>query len=231
MPANGSGCVLSLNVGKPKRVEVARYSGQTLQGAGESNTVLTAIFKSPVEGRIALRGHNLEGDRQADLTVHGGPQKAVYAYPSEHYPYWLEQLPGTELPYGMFGENLTTAGWDEETVRIGDRFRIGTAVLQVSQPRMPCYKLGIRFNRPDIVKRFWNSGRPGIYFSVVEEGEMGAGDAMERIETARNSVSVADVVRLYRGDDPDPAKLKLALKSPLHGGWKGRIEERLYETF
>jgi len=222
MPANQSGRIVSLNLGKPKRVEV-------MSAAGEHGVVLTAIFKSPVEGRVALRGYNLEGDRQADLTVHGGPHKAVYAYASEHYPYWRGELPGMELPYGMFGENLTTAGWTEENVQIGDRFRIGTAVLQVAQPRMPCFKLGIRFNRPDIVKRFWHSGRSGIYFSVVEEGELGAGDAMQRIESAQDSVSVADLVRMYRGDEADPDKLKLVMKLSLPGGWKERIEERLYE--
>jgi len=223
MPTNHSGRIVSLNVGQPRRVEVASASG-------EHGTVLTAIFKSPVEGRLALRGFNLEGDRQADLTVHGGPNKAVYAYASEHYPYWRGQLPDMEIPYGMFGENLTTAGWTEEIVQIGDKFRIGTAVLQVSQPRMPCFKLGVRFNRTDIVKRFWHSGRSGIYFSVVEEGEMGAGDEMERIEAAQNSVSVADVVRLYRGDNSDPDKIRRVLKLPLPGGWKERIEERLYEV-
>src|SRR5271156_1218649 len=118
MAASQCGRIVSLNVGKPKFVAVASASG-------ELNSVLTAIFKSPVLGRVSLRGYNLEGDRQADLTVHGGPNKAVYAYASEHYPYWREQLPGTELPYGMFGENLTTEGWDEENVQIGDRFRIG----------------------------------------------------------------------------------------------------------
>jgi len=224
MAASQCGRIVSLNVGKPKFVAVASASG-------ELNSVLTAIFKSPVLGRVSLRGYNLEGDRQADLTVHGGPNKAVYAYASEHYPYWREQLPGTELPYGMFGENLTTEGWDEENVQIGDRFRIGTAVLQVSQPRMPCFKLAIRFNRPDIVKRFWHSGRSGIYFSVAEEGEIGAGDAMERIESAHDSVSVADVVRIYRGDAADPEKVRRVLTLPLPGGWKERIEERLYEVF
>ncbi len=223
MTANQSGRIVSLNVGQPKPVEV-------VSAAGERGMVLTAIFKAPVEGRVALRGYNLDGDRQADLTVHGGPNKAVYAYASEHYLYWHDQLPGVELPYGMFGENLTTAGWTEENVQIGDTFRIGTAVLQVSQPRMPCFKLGIRFNRADIVKRFWHSGLSGIYFSVVEEGEMGAGDAMERIDPAQDSVSVADVVRMYRGDEADPETLKRALRLPLPGGWKERIEERLYET-
>lgn len=223
MPANQSGRIVSLNVGQPRQVAV-------VNAAGEHGVVLTAIFKSPVEGRLAVRGYNLDGDRQADPTVHGGPNKAVYAYASEHYPYWRDQLPGIELPYGMFGENLTTAGWTEETVQIGDRFRIGTAVLQVSQPRMPCFKLGIRFNRLDIVKRFWLSGLSGIYFSVVDEGEMGAGDSMERIEAAQDSVTVADVVRMYRGDEADREKLMRVLRLPLPGGWKERIEERLYEA-
>ncbi len=223
VPANQSGRIVSLNVGQPRRIAV-------VNAAGEHGVVLTAIFKSPVDGRVALRGYNIDGDRQADLTVHGGPNKAVYAYASEHYPYWRDQLPGMELPYGMFGENLTTAGWTEETVQIGDRFRIGTAVLQVSQPRMPCFKLGIRFNRPDIVKHFWISGLSGIYFSVVDEGEIGAGDAMERIEAAQDSVTVADVVRMYRGDEADRDKLVKASRLPLPGGWKVRIEERLYET-
>jgi MOSC domain-containing protein YiiM len=223
MTANQSGRIVSVNVGQPRRVAV-------VNAAGEHSVVLTSIFKSPVEGRVALRGYNLDGDRQADLTVHGGPNKAVYAYASEHYPYWRDQLPGMELPYGMFGENLTTEGWSEETVQIGDRFRIGTAVLEVSQPRMPCFKLGIRFNRGDIVKRFWQSGRSGIYFSLAEEGDIGAGDAMERIEFARDSVSVADLVRMYRGDEADRGKLERVLKLSLPGGWKERIEERLFET-
>jgi MOSC domain-containing protein YiiM len=223
MPRNTSGRIVSLNTGQPRRIVV-------VSAAGEQAVVMTSIFKSPVEGRVALRGYNLEGDRQADLTVHGGPNKAVYAYASEHYPYWRNELPGMELPYGMFGENLTTEGWSEESVKIGDRFRVGTAVLQVAQPRMPCAKLGIRFNRPDIVKRFWQSGLSGIYFSVVEEGEMGAGDAMERIEKAQDSVSVADVVRMYRGDEVNPEKLRLVMKLSLPGRWKEGIEECLYET-
>jgi MOSC domain-containing protein YiiM len=222
MPASESGRVVSLNVGQPRRVAV-------VTAAGERGVVLTSIFKSPVEGRIAIHGYNLDGDRQADLTVHGGPNKAVYAYASEHYPYWRAQLPGMDLPYGMFGENLTTEGWTEETVQIGDRFRIGSAILQVSQPRMPCFKLGIRFNRTDIVKLFWQSGRSGIYFSVVEEGDVSAGDTIERIEAAQDSVSVADVVRMYRGDEADRDKLKRVLRLPLPGGWKERLEERLYE--
>jgi MOSC domain-containing protein YiiM len=188
--------------------------------------VISAIFKSPIEGRVALRHHNLVGDRQADLTVHGGPWKAVYQYPAEHYAYWAEQLPGTELPFGAFGENLTTAGLLEDSVRIGDRFRIGTTVLQVTQPRMPCFKLALRFGRPDMVKRFWLSGRSGIYFSVVEEGELGAGDAIEQVGAGPEDITVADVVRLFRGDETDPEKLRRAMRAPLSGSWKEELDAR-----
>ncbi|HWF07590.1 MAG TPA: MOSC domain-containing protein, partial [Bryobacteraceae bacterium] len=159
--------VLSVNVGGPRRVLVGH------------ETVLTSIFKSPVAGRVAIRQHNIDGDRQSDLTVHGGPYKAVYCYPGEHYDYWRRQLPDAELDSGAFGENLTTEGLSEESVWIGDQYRVGSALLQVTQPRMPCYKLGIRFGRPDMVKRFWVSARPGIYFSVVAEGEVAPGDAIE----------------------------------------------------
>jgi MOSC domain-containing protein YiiM len=192
-------------------------------------TVLTSIFKAPVDGRVAVRRHNLDGDRQSDLTVHGGPYKAVYCYPGEHYGFWREQFPEMDLPYGMFGENLTTGGLSEQTVFIGDQFRISSSVLQVTQPRMPCYKLGIRFGRPDIVKRFWLSGRAGIYFSVVEEGDLAAGDPIEKITEGTEQVSVADVVKLYVGDDENVELLERALRSPLFGGWKKGLQERLNE--
>jgi MOSC domain-containing protein YiiM len=188
--------------------------------------VLTSIFKSPVEGRVAVRRHNIDGDRQSDLTVHGGPNKAVYCYPSEHYRYWKEQLPDRGLPYGMFGENLTTEGITEESVSIGDQFRVGSAVLQVTQPRMPCYKLGIRFGMSSMVKRFWQSGRSGIYFSVVEEGDLAAGDLVERIAQGPEEISVADVVRLYRGDETSAELLDRALRAPLSGSWKEELRER-----
>ena len=189
-------------------------------------TVLTSIFKNPVQGRVTVQGHNIAGDRQSDLTVHGGPYKAVYCYPSEHYEFWKRELPGTEMPYGMFGENLTTEGLVEEGVCIGDRFRVGTAVLQITQPRMPCFKLGIRFGRPDIVKLFWRSGRSGIYFSVIEEGSVAAGDAVERTFAAKDGISVADVVRLYRGDEKSAILRERALRAPLFGGWKDKLRER-----
>ncbi len=182
------GCIVSVNVGTPRQVHTG------------SAAVLTAIYKSAVQGRIALRGNNLEGDRQADLTVHGGRHKAVYAYPQEHYAYWHAKLQQTELPPGMFGENLTTEGITEDQIYIGDRVRIGSAVLQVTQPRMPCYKLGIRFGRPDMVKLFWQSGLSGFYFSVIEEGEIAAGDNIERIAEAVEHVSVADRRVIAHGD-------------------------------
>jgi MOSC domain-containing protein YiiM len=206
--------VLSVNVGTPKQVAMGK------------STVLTSIFKSPVQGRVAVVRHNIAGDRQSDLTVHGGPYKAVYCYPSEHYPYWKEQLPEMEFSEGMFGENLTTEGITEDSVSIGDRFRVGSALLQVTQPRMPCFKLGIRFARADMVKRFWQSGRSGIYFSVVEEGEVAAGDPIERIGKGPEEVSVADVVRLYRGDENSVEMLERALRTPLAGSWKQELRER-----
>jgi MOSC domain-containing protein YiiM len=209
--------VLSVNVGLPREIAVP------------NGVVLTGIFKSPVEGKIALRGYNLEGDRQADLTVHGGPYKAVYLYPSEHYSYWTKQLPGFDLPPGVFGENLTTEGMDEEAVHIGDRFRIGSAIVQVAQPRMPCFKLGIRFGLPEMVKKFWNSNRPGIYFSVVAEGELERGDTIHRISEDPEHVSVADIVRLYKGEIIDRELINRALKSPLHGSWKTGIRSWLTE--
>ena len=205
--------VLSVNVGSPKRVKV------------RDTTVLTSIFKSPVESRVAVRRHNIAGDRQSDLSVHGGPYKAVYCYPGEHYGFWKEQLPNMDLPYGMFGENLTTEDLIEDDVYIGDQFRVGSAVLQVTQPRMPCFKLGIRFGRPDMVKKFWRSGRSGIYFSVVEEGDVAAGDLIESVSRDPEGISAADIVRLYRGDEKSPELLERALRTPLFGGWKKELQE------
>jgi MOSC domain-containing protein YiiM len=192
-------------------------------------TVPTSIFKSPVEGRIAVRGNNLAGDRQADLTVHGGPYKAIYLYPAEHYSYWADQLDGADLPPGAFGENLTTLGMDENSVRIGDRFRIGSVVLQVTQPRMPCYKLAVRFARTDMVKRFWLARRPGIYFSVLEEGDLAAGDLITKIGEGPEPVTVGGVLRLLLGDDRDPENLRRALRAPLQGGWKDELRSRASE--
>jgi MOSC domain-containing protein YiiM len=159
--------------------------------------VTTGIFKQPVDGRVIMRSLNLDGDLQADLTVHGGAEKAVYAYPMEHYAYWRQEFPNDELPWGAFGENLTVEGVLEAEVNIGDRFRIGTAEVMVTQPRFPCFKLNIKFGRDDMVKRFLNSRLSGIYFSVVQEGEIGAGDAITLVSRDENNVTVADIVQIY----------------------------------
>ena len=161
--------ILSVNVGAPRDVE---WRGKTVR---------TSIFKAPVSGRIRVNGLNLQGDQQSDLAVHGGIDKAVYAYPSEHYAFWRNELPDAEFPWAAFGENLTTEGLLENEVRIGDRLRAGSAEFAVTQPRMPCFKLGIRFNRPDMVKRFMRSGRTGFYLAVLQEGEVAAGDSFERV--------------------------------------------------
>ena len=180
--------VVSLSVGLPREVE------------WDGHTVLTSIFKAPVNRRLRVTTLNFEGDEQSDLTVHGGVDKAVYAYPSEHYAYWRHELPGMDLPWAVFGENLTTEGLLEADVRIGDRFRVGSAEFIVTQPRMPCYKLGIRFGRKDILKRFLKSGRTGFYFAVTTEGEVGAGDPIEPIARADEGLTVSDVVNLYTVD-------------------------------
>jgi MOSC domain-containing protein YiiM len=181
--------VISLNVGLPHTVY---FRGQA---------VTTGIFKEPVSGRIKLRKLNLDGDKQADLTVHGGPDKAVYAYPAEHYDYWKKRLPNMKLSWGIFGENLTTVGLLEDQVNIGDVFQIGSSEVVVTQPRMPCYKLGVKFGSMDIVKKFMDSKLTGIYFRVLKEGEVGVGDAIELISRDVNNVTVKDIVRLVTGED------------------------------
>ena len=180
--------VVSVNVGLPREVE---WTGKR---------VTTGIFKSAVVGPVCVRTLNLEGDGQADLSVHGGLTKAVYAYPSAHYEFWRAELPGVALPWGVFGENLSTAGLTEGDVQIGDEFRIGTVRVRATEPRLPCYKLGLRLERPDIVKRFLASQRTGFYFSVLQEGRVQAGDSIVRVRTARQGVSVADIARLYTSD-------------------------------
>ena len=180
--------LISVNVGRPRLV------------SWEGRTVSTGIFKAPVDGPVTLRLLNLDGDRQADLTVHGGKTKAVYAYPFEHYDFWRNELPDMELPYGMFGENFTTSGLFEEAVHIGDRFRVGTAEVMATEPRMPCYKLGLKFGRSDIIKRFLQSRRSGFYFSVLQEGEVKAGDSIELLSENQQGVTIADIVRLYAFD-------------------------------
>ncbi len=175
--------VVSVNVGLPRRI--------TWQG----RPVLTGIFKEPVEGRIAVRRLNLEGDLQADLSVHGGPEKAVYAYPAEHYDFWRGLLPEIALPPGSFGENLTVEGLTEENAHVGDRFQIGTAEVMVTQPRMPCYKLAAKFGRTDIIRYFLESRRSGFYLAVLHEGAVGRGDSIQVIERASRGASIAALNR------------------------------------
>jgi MOSC domain-containing protein YiiM len=211
--------VVSVNVGLPREV--------TWHG----RTVTTGIYKEPVGGRVALRTLNLDGDRQADLTVHGGKDKAVYCYPTEHYAYWKRELPGRDLPLGMFGENFTTDGLLEDSVHLGDRFSVGSAEVVVTQPRMPCYKLGIRFGSDDMVKRFLASGRSGFYLAVRREGEVGAGDEIKVISQDENAVPVSAITHLYiakRYEDDDVALLRRALRvAALPESWKEYFRERL----
>ena len=190
--------------------------------------VSTAIFKEPVAGRVMLRTLNLDGDRQADLTVHGGPEKAVYVYPSEHYAFWKRELPDMDLPWGMFGENFTTEDMFETEINIGDRFRIGSAGVMVTQPRMPCYKLGIRFGRTDIIKRFLASERTGFYFSVLKEGEVGAGDEFELFDKNASGVRVVDVTRLYSSEKQNVDLLRRAIATEaLPSSWLEYFQKRI----
>jgi MOSC domain-containing protein YiiM len=194
----------------------------------KGNPVSTGIFKEPVTGRVRLRTLNLEGDRQADLSVHGGPSKAVYVYPSEHYDYWRRELPDIELPWGMFGENFTTAGLFESELNIGDKFRVGSAVMRVTEPRMPCYKLAIKFGRPDIVKRFLASERTGFYFAVLREGDVGAGDPIHRMERSEHSLKVSDVTQLYTRDKHSTELLRRAIDvEALPETWRSYFQHRL----
>ncbi len=212
----------SVNVGLPRTVE---WRGRK---------VSTGIFKEAVAARVTVRRLNLDGDRQADLAVHGGRDKAVYAYPSEHYPYWRERLPDIDVPWAAFGENLTTTGLSEDTVHIGDRFRVGSAELVATQPRTPCYKLGLRFGRPDMVRLFHKSGRSGIYFAVLEEGDVAAGDAITLLRRAVGSLSVTDINRLYaregNGNGADTAMLRRATDlEALPEGWRAYFYEQLVQ--
>jgi MOSC domain-containing protein YiiM len=209
--------VVSVNVGEPRPVS---YRGKT---------VMTAIWKQPVEGRIGIVGDNLVGDRQADLRVHGGRDKAVYGYPAEHYGWWRTQLPNADLSaWGAFGENLTVEGLFEDRVHVGDRFAIGTAELMVTQPRTPCFKLGIKFARPQIVKEFLRSERSGFYFAIVRPGEIAAGDAITLVHEEPSSMTVTELVRLGVDAEADPAVLRRAIALPgLAEVWRDELRERL----
>lgn len=211
--------ILSVNVSLPRQIV---HNGRS---------VSTGIYKSPIHRRVKVGRLNIEGDGQADLSVHGGPDKAVYAYPSEHYDYWQHELPGMELPWGMFGENLTLEGMLESDAYIGDRFRVGTAVLMVSQPRLPCYKLGIKFGWGEMPDRFLSSRHTGFYFAVVQEGDLREGDTVESIHHGANQISVTDLLRLnYDLESVDARQIERVLQvEELTPGWRKRLQKRLGE--
>ncbi len=208
--------VLSVNVG---RAAVLSWRRETLR---------SAIGKQPVAGGVRAGPLGLAGDEQADLSVHGGPDKAVYLYPHEHYAFWRSELPGSELPLGVFGENLTTSGLVDAEIHIGDRLRIGSAELAVTQPRMPCSKLAARFGRADIVKRFQHSGRTGFYLRVLRAGDLRAGDSIELLGRAADSIAIAEIVRLHLRRDLSAAELgRLAALPGLSQAWRSDFEARL----
>lgn len=207
--------LISLNVARPR---LTLYKGATIN---------TGIFKKPVSGRVALRTLNLEGDQQADLSVHGGTYKAVYAYPAEHYDYWRRDLP-EELSWGAFGENFTTEGMSEEQFHVGDRLTVGSATLMVRQPRMPCYKLAAKFRRDDMIDRFLVSGRSGFYFSVEQEGEVGAGDSIEVLSRNESGITIAEMNRLLVRDRYNQDLLQKAIAtSSLPESWREYFLPRL----
>jgi MOSC domain-containing protein YiiM len=208
--------VESVNVGLPRDV------------LWKGRVVRTGIFKEPVAGRVAVRRLNLEGDEQADLKVHGGPNMAVYVYPAECYAFWRDHYPAMELPWGMFGENLTIWGLRENSVYIGDQLQVGSAQLMVTQPRMPCYKLGLKFGRDDVLKRLLQSGFSGFYCAVLEEGDVAAGDPIRVLRRDEHAVSVRDIVRLERERKRDVELLRRAIAvDALSQSWREYFVERL----
>ena len=210
-----SPALVSLQVGVPRTVHE------------DGQEVSTGIFKSPVAGRVRMRRLNLDGDEQADLTVHGGQDKAVYAYPSEHYPFWKKELPGVDLPWGALGENLTTSGLLETGVFLGDRYTIGTAEVVVTQPRNPCFKLNLKFGRDDMVTRFLVSHRSGFYLRVLREGEVGAGDEIVRVHQDENRVSISDALRLYlRETDSSELRERALRVKYLPPSWREEFSEQ-----
>jgi MOSC domain-containing protein YiiM len=194
--------VTSLNVGLPQKVY------------WKDRWVTTGIFKRPTDGPLWVRPLNIDGDQQADLRVHGGLNKAVYAYATEHYAYWQKQLPTFDLPFGAFGENLTISGeFYEKEIHVGDRFRVGTAELMAVQPRMPCYKLGLRFGTDDIIRKFWLAARPGVYFRVIREGWVAPGDEVERLSNNEKEVTLLDIIRLFTEEKENQELLSRACQA------------------
>jgi MOSC domain-containing protein YiiM len=209
--------VLSVNVALPRLVT---WKGQTFN---------TGIFKKPVAGPVMMRKLDFDGDRQADLSVHGGPYKAVYAYPSEHYEFWRKEFPEMDLPWGQFGENLTTEGLNERDTHIGDVLRMGHATVQVTQPRVPCFKLAAKFQRDDILKRFLQSGRSGFYLSVIEEGLAAADDEIVRIQEDENGIAVRDINKLYYHGTDVPLMRRVVQLNVLPADWREHFAAKLAE--
>lgn len=210
--------LLSVNVGLPR--EIVR----------KGKVITTGIFKDPIAGRVKVDRLNIAGDRQADLTVHGGAEKAIYVYPSEHYEFWRGELPELNLSWGAFGENLTVEGLFENQVNIGDRFRIGSIETVVTQPRMPCYKLAAKFDRDDIIKRFLASRRSGFYLAVLTEGEIGAGDQIELFSRDSDGITVTDIVGLHVDKPKDFDLMQRAVRvEALAEGWRSHFLDLLVE--
>jgi MOSC domain-containing protein YiiM len=204
--------IISVNVSQPRAIKLS------------GREVLTGIYKEPVAGRVRVRRHNLEGDAQADLRVHGGEHKAVYAYPFEHYAHWERELGRTGFRPGMFGENLTTSGLLETEVCVGDVLRIGSSVLQVTHPRMPCAKLAHKFERPQFIKEFLVSGRSGFYLRIIEEGEVGAGDTVEWVQRDPNGVTVRALLGLTDLNEVNPALAARAVQvEALPPNWRDDV--------
>jgi len=211
--------LLSINVGVPREV------------VADGKAFRTGIFKQSVPGRVRVRSTNIEGDGQADLTVHGGVDLAVYAYPHEHYETWGRELDRQDFVMGQFGENLTTNGLIEEEVRIGDVFCIGSAQFEVSQPRIPCFKLGIRMGMPEFPKLFMKSQRSGFYLRVARDGEIGAGDTIMRTATDSRQMTVRELFDVSYGGADEPAAMQRAIEMPaLSGAWRKMLAERLAKT-
>lgn len=207
--------IVSINIGRPREM------------FHEGRMIRTGIFKAPVPGRVRVNALNIDGDEQADLSVHGGADKAIYAYPAEHYEFWRKELPGTDLPWGSFGENITIEGIVEKQIHIGDRLCAGTVELVVTQPRLPCYKLNAKFEREDMVKRFLRSRRTGFYVSVAREGEIAAGDALHFLSRDEHEVTIADITRLYAFDRHDiEAMRRAASVAALPESWRAYFTER-----
>jgi MOSC domain-containing protein YiiM len=208
--------LVSLNVARPRLVV---YKGQSIN---------TGIFKQPVSGPVQLRTLNLDGDRQADLSVHGGPHKAVYGYPSEHYSFWRKELPGVDLSWGMFGENFTTSGLAEDELHVGDRFQIGSSIVTVRQPRTPCYKLAAKFQRDDMLERFLLSGRSGFYFSVEQEGSVAAEDDFQLLMRNQDGITISEMNRLFVREKYNQELLRKAIQTAaLPDDWREYFAERL----